>query len=169
MVRLLIDHGADISAREGSRDPPTRQEGAKNAIYYQATEKTALHVAAEAGHYAAVSVLPDLGARTDLKESKGDTAMHLAAANEHSSIIWLLMEHGADDVIVSGLGKSVMQAPAEKGVHRSCFKSIGARTAVPVLIRLEFFLPRIHRPAFVFFSTICHLQIARRESVAGAA
>jgi ankyrin repeat protein len=113
VIRLLVKYGAYVDIREGPRDLTSGRKTAENAIYYEASGNTPLHMAASNGHYAAVSALLDLGADANLKSRSGDTSLHLAAANKHSRVVWLLIEHGADGTIPDNKGKSVFQMAAE--------------------------------------------------------
>ena len=57
--------------------------------------KTALHVAAQAGNTAFISLLCDFGADTDLTDLQGNTPLHYASAWGHLETIRVLLERGA--------------------------------------------------------------------------
>ena len=113
MMRLLVEYGAYINIRKGPRNPTSGRKTAENAIYYEASGEKPLHMAADNGHYAAISALLDLGADTKLKSRSGDTALRLAAVRKRSRVVWRLIEHGADGTIPNEKGKSVFQMAAE--------------------------------------------------------
>jgi len=78
MVKLLVDNGADVNARE------------------QYMHKTALYNAARAGHGRIAKILLDHGADVNGRDRKGWAALHSAAVNGHESTVRLLLDHGAD-------------------------------------------------------------------------
>lgn len=77
LVGRLIELGADILARDENR-------------------RTALHGAAESGHYEVVQMLLRHGAQTNVLEANyGQTPLHLAALNGHSKVVKILLDNGA--------------------------------------------------------------------------
>ncbi|MEW6530540.1 MAG: ankyrin repeat domain-containing protein [Thermodesulfobacteriota bacterium] len=77
VVRLLIDRGADVNARE------------------KETETTALIAAAQQGHAEVVAVLLDRGADVHAKDKAGKTALSEAKHYNHEHVAKLLQERGA--------------------------------------------------------------------------
>jgi len=116
LIRLLLEHGADVMTRESDGQCRTALHHASENGH-QATvqlllekgaeieakvstdrDRTALHYAADNGHDATVRLLVENGADIDARES-GDrcrTALHCAAANGHGATVQLLLEKGAD-------------------------------------------------------------------------
>jgi ankyrin repeat protein len=80
IVKLLLEHGADVNAKT------------KEGYGY-----TALHSAASNGHLEIVKLLLEHGADVNAKTKYGGyTALHSATMNGHLEIVKLLLEHGAD-------------------------------------------------------------------------
>lgn len=79
MVRLLLEHGADINAKD-------------------ITGMTPLHVAANLGLNDQVRLLVELGADLNARDEFGDTPLHAAAYSRYlkDSTLRLLVELGAD-------------------------------------------------------------------------
>ena len=75
--QCLLDHGANISARDNDRDTPL--------IY-----------AAFQGHVEFARMLLEHGAVIDAQNVRGETALHHAVKNIYTSAVQLLLEHGAD-------------------------------------------------------------------------
>ena len=83
VVKLLIEHGADIEA--------------KNRI-----GSTPLHCAAQEGHLATARLLVTRGARTDAATEYGVMPIHLAAQhNRHQVLEFLVTEAGVSVNVVS--------------------------------------------------------------------
>lgn len=79
MLKLLIDHGADV-----------------NEIKPSMYESTALHVVVANGHLQAVAFLISQNAAVDARGYRGNTPLHTAAAKGSSAVVKLLLENGAD-------------------------------------------------------------------------
>ena len=58
--------------------------------------KTALHIAAQAGHDAFISLVCELGADIDLTDLQGNTPLHYASAWGHLNSIRVLIERGCE-------------------------------------------------------------------------
>ena len=83
VVDLLIDHGADLEA--------------KNRI-----GSTPLHCAAQEGHLATAQLLVTRGARTDAAKRDGAMPIHMAAQdNRHQVLEFLVTEAGVSIDVVS--------------------------------------------------------------------
>lgn len=78
VVRLLLAHGADLTAIEPNRG------------------RTPLLEAVAGGHEAVVRQLTDAGARVDAADMLGDTPLILATRNNSVEMVRLLLEAGAD-------------------------------------------------------------------------
>jgi hypothetical protein len=79
VVRLLLDRGADVNARE------------------KETETTALIAAAQQGHAEVVAVLLEKGADVHAKDKAGKTALSEAKHYKHEHVVKLLQERGAPE------------------------------------------------------------------------
>ena len=87
VVGWLLEHGADISARD--------EDGL-----------TALHWAAEQGHWEVVDLLLKSGADVNAKSLDGSVALHRAVWKGDVEVQWLLMEHGADANAKNNFGRT---------------------------------------------------------------
>ena len=76
VVRLLLEHGADINAQT--------QSG-----------RTPLHEASYCGALEVVRLLLERGADVEAKDEDGETALQEAAERGHDEVVELLREHGA--------------------------------------------------------------------------
>ncbi|KAI8514586.1 Unconventional myosin-XVI [Branchiostoma belcheri] len=77
VVKLLIQHGADVGARD--------EDG-----------ETALHWASVNGHTGVVKLLIQHGADVGARNKDGETALHRASGNGQTGVVELLVQHGAD-------------------------------------------------------------------------
>lgn len=108
MVRLLLDHGADVNAKGGI------YSGAIHAAAYKDQETvvrllldygadinalgpvgTALMFAAASGSEAMVRLLLDHGADVNVNDQEG-TALEIAAWKGHEALVRILLDHGAN-------------------------------------------------------------------------
>lgn len=95
IIRWLIDHRADVNAVDK-------------------TGKTALFLAAMAGHAATAKLLLDKGAAVDAADSFGRTPLHVAVRAESVAAITVLLEAGSDVNQPDKEGKTaVFWAPRE--------------------------------------------------------
>ncbi len=76
-VRLLLNHGAEMNARNGSGVTP-------------------LYVACECGHTELVEALLERGTDVNARDNFGATPLHLAGKTGNRNMIKLLLDHGAD-------------------------------------------------------------------------
>ncbi|KAF5573094.1 ankyrin repeat [Fusarium pseudoanthophilum] len=108
LIRLLVDHGADINLSSGPRAPLTiaagmgRLEHLRYLIDHGASvnmsdmsRNSALSEAARHGNLECVRYLLDNGADIDWRDRYNETALFEAAANEQFDIAHLLLERGA--------------------------------------------------------------------------
>ncbi|KAH8148232.1 uncharacterized protein LAJ45_07684 [Morchella importuna] len=109
VARLLIDHGADVSAEDWDQKTPLHKaaegghlEIARLLIDHGADvsaededQKTPLHKAAEGGHLEIARLLIDRGADVSAKDGDQETPLHLAAEGD-LEIARLLIDRGAD-------------------------------------------------------------------------
>jgi ankyrin repeat protein len=91
MVRLMIEHGADVNAATGDV-----LDTAKNGPL-RIGRLTALQVAAGIGNYEAVEALVKAGAKIDARDIRDTTALVFAVATDHADprIVRLLVGRGA--------------------------------------------------------------------------
>ena len=75
-------------------------------------DKTALHLAARAGHAIIVKTLLEHGTSVDIVDKYGKSPLHIAAREGHAIIVKTLLEHGASVDIVDKYGKSPLQTAA---------------------------------------------------------
>jgi ankyrin repeat protein len=76
VVRLLLEHGADVNAQDEDR-------------------WTSLHRASLYGALEVVRLLLEHGADVEAKENDGETALQVAARRGYDDVVKLLREHGA--------------------------------------------------------------------------
>lgn len=80
VVRLLLEHGADVAAVDKQGAARSRKR------------MTPLHVAAAAGHIALVGLLMDFGADMRARDKQGMTPLHLAIRNGHKGVVNLFLQ-----------------------------------------------------------------------------
>ena len=96
MVRLLIDHGADINASHG---------------FYG----SALQAASAGGHSQVVKILLDNGADTNALGGYHGSAIQAASAGGHSEVVQMLLDNGADINASNGYYSSAILAALARG------------------------------------------------------
>lgn len=92
LVRLLLDHGADVNARAHSFE---NQPGG-----------SALHMAAAAGNLDVARLLLDRGANVNLQSSGAMTPLH--SSMKHPTMVKLLIDRGADINAITKEGCSAL-------------------------------------------------------------
>jgi ankyrin repeat protein len=106
LLRVVLGHGADLSARDGHGD-------------------TALHIAAYRGDAGEVEALLDYGAKPDARNDDGATPLLYGAGNEE--IVRALLAHGANPNLASKLELTpLMAAAAHRDSHRIVSLLLGA-------------------------------------------
>jgi ankyrin repeat domain-containing protein 50 len=109
-VRLLLEHGADVKAKNGNGWAAlygAASNGHETVVRLLLESKadintedefgwTALHGAAANGHESVVQLLLEHNAVVNTKNRRGWTALYQAAANGHEAVVRLLLEHKAD-------------------------------------------------------------------------
>lgn len=104
VVRLLLEHGADINALSHSK------------ISF-IPSNTALH-AALAGERSpeVVQLLLEHGASTSILDSDGQYALHSAAFHtDQIELIEMLLQHGADPNALNSVGQTALDISLERG------------------------------------------------------
>ena len=112
MVRLLIEHGADVNAR-------TRRK------------ETALHIAAQEGRAGAVAeLLEEPSIDLDARSSAGWTPLLWAVDHGATDIVELLLEAGADPDLAAPGGWTPLHIAAHRGERESVKRLLAAGAAV---------------------------------------
>jgi len=118
MVRLFLDHGADVEDRPGRpRDRPSPENfflSAANAS--EDCGPRALECAAFQGHEDIVRELLDRGAALDRPNFAMMTPLHNAASKGHLKVVRLLIKRGAAiEAVTSGDGDTPLHKAASDG------------------------------------------------------
>jgi ankyrin repeat protein len=101
VVRVLLEHGAKLDARN-------------------ATGGTPLHDAALAGQTAVVELLLDKGAAINAKDTEGgETPLHRAASWNRGLTVELLLNRGADRTIRNKAGKTAFDLARENSADEA--------------------------------------------------
>lgn len=104
VVRLLLEHGADVNALSHSK------------ISF-IPSNTALH-AALAGERSpeVIQLLLEHGASTSILDSDGQYALHSAAFHtDQTELIEVLLQHGADPSVLNSSGQTALDIALERG------------------------------------------------------
>jgi ankyrin repeat protein len=121
IVRLLVEHGADVNVRG--------IDSSEFEAHWWATERTPLMIAAKRGDIPVVRYLLDRGADPNLGDDRGRTALFFAvspgvvAASSrgpvvtwgHPAVVSVLLEHGADVNARSHAGCTALHTAATFG------------------------------------------------------
>ena len=144
-VKLLIDNGADINAKDINSNAPLSLTGIHGNVsvadllvsggadlnYKGFGGWTSLHIAAFEGHMHLVNYLVSRrGADVEIKDDGGTTALHCAALKGHDNIIKLLFLKDADVNAMGDEGTTPLDAAIEGGQHESAtlIRTIGGLT-----------------------------------------
>lgn len=100
----LLDHGADMSARDCYGHIPLRTASAD-------------------GHISVVKLLLDRGCAVNALENNGDTALHSACWNGHTKCVEKLVVHGADATIKNKAGKTPLDY-AKRRNHQTIIQEL---------------------------------------------
>ena len=96
MVRILVEGGADVDARNNFGEP-------------------ALHAAIDGENREMVRILVAGGADVDAKNSFGETALHRAILKGDSDLVRMLVDAGADVSITNAFGDSALSRAVHEG------------------------------------------------------
>lgn len=99
IVKLLLDHGADINTRP--------QDG-----------ETALHEAANSGYLYIVKLLLDRGADINTRDRSGRTALYLASKSGERDVTELLLKKGADASITTATGLAARSVTRDDHIRK---------------------------------------------------
>lgn len=139
VVRVLLDHGAAIEAkeREGKTSLILAATNAQLDVVRELSDRgvdvnvqgkdgwTALFWAAANGHLEVVRELHDRGADVNIKDNDGDTALINAANNGHIDVVHELLNYGADLNVTDKAGKTALIYATEQG-HAEIVKVLKA-------------------------------------------
>ena len=96
LVRILVEGGADVNAKDVFGDSP-------------------LHKAIDKDHGGMVSLLVELGADVNAKNAFGDPALHRAIFKGDVEIVRILVEAGADADLRNAFGDSALERAVSVG------------------------------------------------------
>src|SRR3990172_10442231 len=96
LINILLDHGADIEARDNN-------------------DFTSLHYAAFNGHQVTVAFLLDHGANIEARDNQGVTPLHIAALDGHQATVALLLDRGANIESQGNQGQTPLHYAAAYG------------------------------------------------------
>ena len=96
MVRILVEGGADVDARNYFGGP-------------------ALHVAIDGENREMVRILVAAGADVDAKDSFGDSVLHRAILGGDSDLVRILVDAGANVNITNAFGDSALSRAVQEG------------------------------------------------------
>src|SRR3989337_1282379 len=129
LINILLDHGADIEARDNNDFTSLHYAVSRG---HQATVAflldhganieaqnniglTPLHYAASKGHQATVAFLLDRGANIEAQDNIESTPLHYAASNGHQATVALLLDRGANIEARDNIGFTSLHYAASKG------------------------------------------------------
>jgi ankyrin repeat protein len=129
VVRLLIEHGADIAAQGRDRNTPLHEasinghvdvarlliEHGADIAARSVLESSPLHEASEGGHVGVVRLLIEHGAGAAAQGWLGRTPLHLASNCGHVDVARLLIEHGAYPVAQNKHGTTPLHEASKNG------------------------------------------------------
>jgi len=111
-VRLLLDHGADLSARKDDGETVTTLDGGHKDVAELFKDVGALVTASSKGDLKAVQELIDKGTPVNGLDANGQSALTEAAWNGKTEIIKLLLAKGANPNIKKSDGQTPMSLAA---------------------------------------------------------
>lgn len=121
VTRILLDRGADVHARTGSRNLSVMDSGQRRvkqakdgAMVIETGGSTALFFAAQSGDVESAQMLLKAGARVNDTASDGDSALVRAAFTGNGAVARTLLEAGADPN-AAGIGYTALHAAALRG------------------------------------------------------
>jgi hypothetical protein len=129
VARLLLEHGADLNARDKYGFTPLFYaaggghidivsillEHGADVNARDKTGNTPLHHVALLGKAVVTKLLLELGADVNARDEYGWTPLHSAALRGNADVARLLLEHGADPSIRDKEGKTPLDVARERG------------------------------------------------------
>ncbi|KAN0137681.1 Ankyrin repeat-containing domain protein [Lactarius tabidus] len=94
IMRLLLDHGANVDMRDNSGN-------------------TALHFAVSEGHPDIMRLLLDCDANVNMRDISGNTALHVAASEGHLEVARILLKLGANVNSQNDMGLTPLQRASQ--------------------------------------------------------
>jgi ankyrin repeat protein len=138
VVKLLLEHGADVHARTRVRNTtivdagtPRIKAAKDGARTIDLGGSTALSFAAQSGDVESAQLLLKAGANVNETTADGNSAVVLAALTDNGTVARLLLEAGADPN-VAGAGYTALHAAALRG-DLATVKALLAKGANPNL------------------------------------
>lgn len=107
-AQFLIDHGANINAKDSNSDTPLMRA-------------TIMHTYVFPRSTATLKLLIQKGADVNCKNLQGDTPLIQAARDGSSKVIKILLENGADLTIRSNRGKTAIEEAVSRGNYYSAY------------------------------------------------
>ncbi len=121
VVRVLVDHGADVNARSriSSLDTPVRSPTYFPDVHFPTTTGgfTPLLFAAQQGDIESARILLEAGADVNYATSEDGSALVVATASGHEKFALFLLEKGADPDAKDGYGITALHWAIQEGLH----------------------------------------------------
>ncbi|KAN0136205.1 Ankyrin repeat-containing domain protein [Lactarius tabidus] len=128
IVRLLIEHGADVTAQDEAYSTPLHlaaSEGSAETVGLliehgadvaakDEGRRTPLHLASSVSVTTTVRLLIKHGANVSEQDKTNSTPLHFAAFSGSSDTVHLLLEHGADVTALDGDNKTPLHRAVSK-------------------------------------------------------
>jgi len=129
LVRMLVEHGADLSAQDTESWTPLHWASSMGLVDVarmlvdrgadmsaQAQDgKTPLHWASGMGHMRVAQMLLERGANLSARDQNGWTPLHWASSDGHVDLTRMLVEHGADMSIQAHDGWTPLHCASSNG------------------------------------------------------
>lgn len=113
VVRLLIEHGADVGAISGVREWERQTTAEPRAKWLPRGGLSPIYFAARDGCLECIDVLVDAGADMNFTDLEGVTPMVAAIANGYYDVAARLVELGADVNLADSTGRTPLYAAVE--------------------------------------------------------
>ena len=147
-VSILLDAGADVSARGMRVDLDEENTGVAEYLIYKST---AVHLAAVNGNANVIKILLDAGAEVLAQDADDDTPLQLAVQHSHSKAVQVLLAAGAD----------VNQLSYDRGGESPLYIAVGNRDPETVKILLDAGADTKLKNMFIFTPLILAVDRAR--------
>lgn len=132
LVKILLDRGAEVNARDEHGWTPLHHAASRDAVSIlqllldkgaDVNSKTVegatpLHVAAASGSLNTISLLLAKGVDINARDNSGRTPLHYAAAKGSLATVKLLLKHKADPNAKDAEGRTPLQYAVERGATR---------------------------------------------------